>query len=143
MRSCNTLLADFKLGNREKANLLRHLQEQFLAEHQADRTLRQQLNARFRVEHEQIILNLSDYTPTVHEISAILKERSIRLRSLIQRISIKRSTLVDQPPLSDLSDAYLHMSIKRLFASKQRTQEVVIYHFLARYYESNQARQLQ
>ncbi|GAB4033907.1 lantibiotic dehydratase [Spirosoma jeollabukense] len=142
LQSCDTLLVDFELGNQEKASLLRQLQEQFLAEHQADRTLRQQLNARFRSEHEQITLSLSNCSPTAYESMAILAERSVRLRSLVRCIMKKRSTSVDHPSLSDLLASYLHMNLNRLFASQQRTQEMVIYHFLARYYESYQARQL-
>lgn len=142
LRSCDALLADFELDSWEKVGLLRQLQEQFLAEHQADRSLRQQLNARFRNDHEQITRDLSDCPLMTHDAITILAERSMQLRPLVRCITTKRSTSAASPSLSDLLTSYLHMSLNRLFVSQQRTQEMVIYHFLARYYESQQARQM-
>ncbi|ADB36957.1 lantibiotic dehydratase [Spirosoma linguale] len=136
MQSCDSLLADFNVDTREKVNLLRHLQEQFLAEHQADRTLRQQLNARFRSEHDRIAYDLSGHQSTGNSTTSILVERSTLLRPCVRDITSK----CPSSSIPDLLASYMHMSLNRLFVSQQRTQEMVIYHFLARYYESQQAR---
>ncbi|NOQ27509.1 MAG: hypothetical protein GQ564_19270, partial [Bacteroidales bacterium] len=43
-------------------------------------------------------------------------------------------------PLNDLMGSYIHMLMNRLFKSKQRTHEMVIYDFLYRYYKSEIAK---
>src|SRR5205814_344848 len=39
-------------------------------------------------------------------------------------------------PVSDLASSYLHMHANRLLRSSQRAQEMVLYDFLARLYQS-------
>jgi hypothetical protein len=45
-------------------------------------------------------------------------------------------------PLADLAASFLHMHANRLLRSAQRAQELVLYDFLARLYESRAARQI-
>jgi len=143
LQSCDGLLADFGLATSQKVALMRQLQEQFLDEHKADRALRQELNARFRERQKQIFSDLApDDLPRTDDARAILTERSRALQPIAGRIREKLSRVPEGPGLTQLVASYLHMAMNRLFTSQQRTQEMVIYHFLCRYYESLNARQM-
>lgn len=51
----------------------------------------------------------------------------------------KKNTL--QVPLKDIAASLIHMSINRLFKSKQRHYELVVYDFLSKYYRTQIAKQ--
>jgi hypothetical protein len=44
------------------------------------------------------------------------------------------------PPLTEVAVSYLHMHANRVLRSAHRAQELVLYDFLTRYYESQAAR---
>jgi lantibiotic biosynthesis protein len=134
LQSCDTLLADFGLTTAAKVELLQTLQARFLAEHNADQTLRKQLNDRYRAE--QGLIGAVIDTP-----ADCLRVRSETLRPVIAPIRAACLGTYLQPNLPTLLASYLHMSLNRLFTSKHRMQEMVIYHFLTRFYESQLARQ--
>lgn len=135
LQSCDALLTDFALDLATKTSLLQTLQAQFLAEHHADQALRKQLNDRFRAQQRLIEQTLAQ--PNVPSLRA----RSIELGTLARQIRAACAANPAGPSRQSLLASYLHMTLNRLFTSAHRQQELVIYHFLARYYESQLARQ--
>lgn len=142
LQSCDALLNNFGLSIQAKVGLLQQLQRQFLAEHRADKTLRKQLNDRYRNDRAVIDQLLSGgSSEELNPNAAYLQTRSRQLRAIVGRIKASLQNTRHQPAESQLIASYLHMSLNRLFVSQQRTHELVIYHFLTRYYESQQALQ--
>ncbi|MEZ0609798.1 lantibiotic dehydratase [Fibrella sp. WM1] len=135
LQSCNTLLDDFAVDLATRTSLLQTLQAQFLAEHQADQALRKQLNDRFRAQQRLIEQRLTE--PNVPSLT----DRTVALGTLSAQIRAACEANPDGPSLLSLLSSYLHMTLNRLFTSAHRQQEMVVYHFLARYYESKLARQ--
>ncbi|CCG99349.1 Subtilin biosynthesis protein spaB [Fibrella aestuarina BUZ 2] len=135
LQSCDALLTDFAVDLATRTSLLQTLQAQFLAEHHADQALRKQLNDRFRAQQRLIEQRLAD--PNVPSLS----DRSAGLGTLVDQIRAACGANPTGPSLLSLLASYLHMTLNRLFTSAHRQQEMVVYHFLARYYESQLARQ--
>jgi thiopeptide-type bacteriocin biosynthesis protein len=70
----------------------------------------------------------------------LIDKRSEANKSIVKEIislNYNKQLLV---PLNDLMGSYIHMMCNRLFKSKQRMHELVIYTFLLKYYESEIAR---
>ncbi len=137
LRSLDALLTDFGLLLPDKVRFLTDLQQQFLSEHESPRTIRHQLNTRYRSSEVEIHTLLTEIIGD--NSSRILSRRSAVNKTLVDAI---RQTLQPGvlPDLTALLKNYLHMSMNRLFNTAQREHELVVYHYLARYYTSLQAR---
>lgn len=142
VKSCDALLTDFGLSLDAKATLLEQLQAQFLAENRADKSLRKQLNQRYREDEPTLndLLTSGHPSDPFHACDRIIQTRSRQLIPLVETINQRAVANSETPAWHDLLTSYLHMSLNRLFMSDQRTHELVIYHYLARYYASQRAR---
>jgi thiopeptide-type bacteriocin biosynthesis protein len=116
--------------------LLDHLKEQFFAEFKGDAGLRQQLNDRYRT-----------YKPLIEQALT----RPFALANGLENWVDRQRPFLAELGRADLGDArsrtlvgsLIHMTINRLFPSKQRAYELVLYHCLAKYYDSQRARHRQ
>jgi thiopeptide-type bacteriocin biosynthesis protein len=119
------LLSDLGFDLDTRHGLLRQLREAFAREHRADAALKRQLGARFRKEGKalQALLEPAQAPDPLAPALAVLRRRSERLRQ----------------PLAGLAASYLHMHANRLLRSAQRAQEMVLYDFLYRLYQSRAA----
>lgn len=144
VQASDALLNDFNLSLNEKHALIQPLQAQFLAEYKADRALRQDLNHRYRADQPILhqLLNAGTEPREPYPFEAIIHRRSLWLKPIAEAIKKGVSASKHGPDLRSLLASYLHMSMNRLFMAEQRTHELVIYHYLTRYYESQQARAL-
>ena len=145
VQSCDALLNNFGLPPDAKLALLQQLQAQFMAEHEADRGLRHDLNQRYRTDQSAMnqLLNPDAESRAPYAFEAIIHRRSLRLNPIAAAIKQAVFTSEYGPGLPALLASYLHMSMNRLFMAEQRTHELVIYHYLARFYESQRARACQ
>lgn len=66
----------------------------------------------------------------------LLHEKSSNIKPLTKEILEITSKNQLQMPLDSLMSSYLHMFCNRLFRSKQRLHELVVYNFLSAYYRS-------
>jgi lantibiotic biosynthesis protein len=137
LRGIDMLLDDFEYTLPEKEQLLHTLQKSFFQEFEGNKNLTIQLNDSYRDKMQLIssILNPdNDATGEVEEAAAIFKARSEKIKpiaaELIRMQSRKTATL------DTLLSNYIHMFLNRLFISNQRKHELVVYHFLAKYYKS-------
>ena len=83
---------------------------------------------------------ISNETNEMLPLIKLIDKRSEANKSIVKEIislNYNKQLLV---PLNDLMGSYIHMMCNRLFKSKQRMHELVIYTFLLKYYESEIAR---
>jgi thiopeptide-type bacteriocin biosynthesis protein len=102
------------------------------------------LGDKFRLDRKQLESLLDPIKDADSSLSAgimVLKERTEQLRPMFQEML----KLQDQGKLThrmeDMIGDFVHMSVNRLLRSAQRMQEMVIYDFLVRLYDSRLARE--
>jgi thiopeptide-type bacteriocin biosynthesis protein len=137
------LLADLGLSPDAQHAVLRRAGAAFAGEFRIDATLKRQLSAKFRQERPSLEALLdpnrdaeSPLAPGFTELprrSALLAPAVADLRACARagRLAL---------PLEILAVSYVHMHANRLLRSAQRAQELVLYNFLHRLYESRARR---
>ena len=115
-------------------DLLHGLKERFFTEFNGNVNLRQQLNERYRT-----------YKPLLEQALS----RPFSLANGLENWDDQQQPLLaalgrtDQQslPFRTMAGSLIHMVINRLFPSKQRAYELILYHCLTKYYDSQRARQ--
>lgn len=126
------LLQDFGYTLPQKAALLKRIQKHFFEEFGGDKTLQTQLNDQYRQHMRQLSSFLNPQQDTENEIeeaTALFNMRSEEIRAAIRHAV----------SLDELVPSYIHMFLNRMLLSNQRKHELVIYHFLHKYYDSQLA----
>ncbi len=146
LRNVDALLDDFGLDLAAKDRLLRGLQEGFYAEfNKRSKTskLLHSLNDKYRAEARAIedILGPQPAESPLRPALECFRRRSERNRDLVAALETERRN----HPATTLPDAallpsYIHMTLNRTFIARQRMHELVVYHYLSRYYASQLAR---
>lgn len=127
----DALLEDFGVSPDGKRRLLKAMQESFAAEFNVQSELRRQLNEKYRADLGRIndCLRHNAVPPGA---AGVLRERSLAGREAVHRI---REATSGNPHLLDpLVRSYIHLFLNRLFISNPRLHEMVIYHYLDKYY---------
>lgn len=142
-RGLDMLLDDFGFSLPMKKALLGNLQKGFTEEFGGPKLLSKQLNDKYRKYQKNIESFLDEAGDEQNEITDVIdifRERSSVNRSLAEEI-IQRSTAESGNANQhwDLLSSYIHMYLNRLFVAKQRRHELIIYHFLEKYYTSKVA----
>jgi thiopeptide-type bacteriocin biosynthesis protein len=81
--------------------------------------------------------------PAKHPLSPgfeLYAERSERIAPIARALATREADGRLQTSIVDLAPSFLHMHANRLLRSEQRSQELVLYDFLLRLYESDAAR---
>ncbi|SDE43910.1 thiopeptide-type bacteriocin biosynthesis domain-containing protein [Dyadobacter soli] len=138
LRGVDMLLSDLGFNLEDKKAFAGRLQEGFFREFRGNADLTVQLNNKYRQHSEEIWSFLdpgNDLLNGIEEVVALFEERS----------SCIRASLAVIPPHNDTSlhhfaGSLVHMFLNRLFVSQQREHELVVYHYLKKYYESKLAR---
>ena len=139
-RGIDMLLQDAGYTLNTKAALLKRMQQSFFQEFGGDKGLQNQLNDKHREHMRQLVSFLDpqqDSENSIEEVTAIFTLRSMRTVNALQAAGL---------PVHDQLSSYIHMFLNRMLLSNQRKHELVIYHCLSRYYESQiaiQKKQLQ
>jgi len=138
MKGADGLLNDFGCTPEMKWQLLQQLQQQFFSEHGGDAALLFQLNNKYR-QHTAVIAatmrdNADEYTfPTT--VKEVLAAKGAANRLLYEQLAVVRPAVA-----AELLPHYLHMFLNRMFSANARLQELVVYHYLMKYYASQVAR---
>jgi thiopeptide-type bacteriocin biosynthesis protein len=135
----NQLLTDFQYSVEEKQKLLFTLKENFGREFGMNKNLKFQLDKKFRNERP-IINKLMKGADEYNFIYQIVNERSIHTKKIICEIKSILIAEEGNDKVNNVLGSYLHMLCNRLFKSKQRLHELVIYDFMERYYTSEIAK---
>lgn len=136
LRGMDDLLDGLGLDPSQRLELMRNLRGGFLKEFGGPGPLERMLGARYRKDRAAIGQVLDAGTEVLSEGLAILARRREALAPIGE-------ALRDCPGLvlPDLAGSYLHMHVNRLLRGAHRAQELVLYDFLHRHYESQLARQ--
>ncbi len=144
IRSMDELLNNFKYTINDKLKLLEILKTNFVNEHGNHKELKLQLDNKFRNTRKQVenILNtdLDNESETV-SILNIFKWKSDQIAPLASEIIYLKNNRQLEVDLEDLLSSYIHMMLNRIFKSRQRTYEMVMYYSLYNYYKSKIARE--
>jgi thiopeptide-type bacteriocin biosynthesis protein len=143
LRAVDSLLEDFRFDMEQKFELITVLRENYGREHGMNRNLKDQLEKKFRAHRsviDELMARSSDAVSEMLPLFKLLEQKSAAVQPLAEEIlSLHRKRKL-QVHLNDLMGSYSHMMVNRLFKSKQRTHEMVLYDFLHRYYKSEIAR---
>ncbi|SEW52060.1 lantibiotic dehydratase [Chitinophaga arvensicola] len=134
LRGIHMLLDDFGYTLSARSGLLHMLQQSFFEEHGGEKSLLLQLNNKYREEMRKVSQILDPAQDNEQGIEAAVdcfRTRSAGIQRLLSGITLKNR--------DELLCSYIHMFLNRILLSNQRKQELVLYHFLSRYYASQLA----
>ncbi|MCB2379306.1 lantibiotic dehydratase [Hymenobacter sp. BT635] len=133
LRQIDALLEAFDCTLPQKLALLQQLKESFAQEFGMDKNLKLQLDAKYRSFRSTIQRTLHGGDLTGQE--------NQRVRRIAQQIkAVERQGQLDVDK-SSLLGSYIHMLVNRLIPVDARLHEMVLYDFLHRQYQSQQAMQ--
>jgi thiopeptide-type bacteriocin biosynthesis protein len=137
------LLTDLGFDLDTRRAVMRRTRDQFAAEFHADAAFKHQLAARFRSERRglEALLDGSpgDDARLARGLGAF-RRRSDALAPMAAELNACSRAGRLSGSLEELAPSFLHMHANRLLRSAQRPQELVLYEFLARLYDSRAAR---
>ncbi|MBO9586968.1 MAG: thiopeptide-type bacteriocin biosynthesis protein [Flavobacterium sp.] len=137
LRAIDTFLDSFHFTITEKLNLMDQLKTGFGNEFGISRPLKKQLDEKFRINRKRIenFLNPTFFTnPDYIEIQEILDtKRENSIETIKKTISSCKKSKTN---INTFVASHIHMTMNRIFKSKGRIHELVIYDFLYRYYLS-------
>jgi len=133
LKAIDLFLSDFQYTEDQKLHILDQLKTGFGLEFGMDRSLKKQLDKKYRTHKDKIKSILMPETSMGQEnrLFHILEKRSQQNQIAVQKIqSLTHATL-----LNDKLSSYIHMTMNRLFRSNNRLHEMVIYGLLYRAYK--------
>jgi thiopeptide-type bacteriocin biosynthesis protein len=139
VRSMDDLLNNLNFNATEKLELLDNMKTSFFREHGESKELKLQLDAKFRTERKLVedILNREiDETREIQPLIELLEWKKEQVQPLAEKLLQLKKAGQLQVQLNDLTSSYIHMLLNRIFMSRQRTYEMVVYDLLYRYYKS-------
>jgi thiopeptide-type bacteriocin biosynthesis protein len=127
----------------QKEDFIKKLKIGFTNEHGGGKNLSKQLSDRFRLVRENTdnILNYSINNRDFLPLMRVIQYHTNNAEKYITQILLLKEEKKLEVELEDLLSSYFHMFVNRLFSSKQRTHEMVIYDYIWRFYHSSLARQ--
>lgn len=141
LKSIDSFLNSFNLSIDEKLGLLTNLKIAFGEEFGMNRHLKQQLDAKYRTKRKIIEAFLrSENAFEYKEITQVIKQKEQDSNNAVVDILSLLTSGKLNVPINSLLSSHIHMSMNRLFRSKMRLHEMVLYDFLYRYYDSQKAR---
>ncbi|QRK11345.1 lantibiotic dehydratase [Archangium violaceum] len=138
---CHRLLVELGLELEARLRVVRQARALMAHEHRLDKTLGAQLSARYREERrslEELLL-----APAGHPLAqgfGVLEHRSRALAPVVSELKALEQRGHLRVPLELLAGSYMHMHVNRMLRAAHRAQELVLYDFLSRLYESQAAR---
>jgi len=141
LKATDEFLNDFHYDLERKKQLMFTLKNEFAMEFGMDRALKSQLDKKFRKERTSINTMLNGGFDGSHNyVMKQIRHRSHFTRTISQTLHDHFVHSGDNERLDDFICSQIHMHNNRLFRSRQRQHELVIYDFLYRYYRSEIAK---
>lgn len=139
MKTIDRFLEGWGFAMHEKKQLLENLKTGFGKEFGIDKEVRKQLSKKYRDNRVKIDAVINNEN---NEFDFFLKEFTEECQAPIDTIlfKLKLENKCEPHVINDLLGSYIHMLCNRLFQSKQRLNEWVLYDLLFEYYYSKQAR---
>lgn len=143
LKMIDALLIDFEFDLDQKIELLAKLSEDFKKEFGFTRKgYKLQLDKKYRVNRNLIDETMNEPEKAIWGMPffKIIEQRSLKIKPVARKLLQLDTTQELEVPLKNLITSYIHMTINRLFRSKQRVYELVIYDMMERYYCSLKAK---
>ncbi|WP_455629031.1 thiopeptide-type bacteriocin biosynthesis protein [Parabacteroides chinchillae] len=142
LKMIDCLLSDFSLNIMEKHRLMETLSHSFKTEFGFNDYNSKQFNIKFREKKHIIesILNNTVNDQNFVSLYNLLQDRSKSLIPVFELIKMKSKKKNLNMTLNNLLASYIHMMLNRLFRSKSRMHELVLYDIMRRYYTSEIAK---
>ena len=143
IRFIDSFLNDFKFDLNQKRDLITIFANSFNEEFNMNKAAKANLGQKYRRERQFINEALNqdhDKNNDMLSLIKLIEDKSRVTKPIIEEIIKMDSNNFLQCPLHDLIGSFTHMFCNRLFRSKQRLHEMVLYNFLQKYYESEIAR---
>ena len=141
LKATDEFLNDFHYDLERKKQLMFTLKEEFAREFGMDRALKSQLDKKFRKERTSINTMLNGGFDGSHNyVMKHIRHRSQNTPKIIQSLQAHFVHGGVNGRLDNFICSQIHMHNNRLFRSRQRQHELVIYDFLYRYYRSEIAK---
>jgi thiopeptide-type bacteriocin biosynthesis protein len=136
------LLTDLCLDIPTRRAVIGKMRDSFATEFRTDADFKHQLGRKFRTERRSLetLLGTTSDDARLRDGLRVLERRSKQLMPVMARLRGCAQAGRLSLPLVDLAPSYMHMHVNRLLRSAHRAHEVVLYDFLARFYESQNAR---
>ena len=130
------LLTDLGFDLENKIEILKVAKINFGTEFNRNSLLNKQINDLYK-KNENLIADFFDdekKEKTYLSIWKLIEKRSIKNKIYCDNLIQKFNTNTSHGSLKSVSLSYLHMICNRIFTTKQRTHEMVVYDFLFKYY---------
>jgi lantibiotic biosynthesis protein len=140
-RSADLLLSGLGLDLTERRRLANNVSRFGEKTLSASERYRKQLSERFRGERqtlEAVLEGAADFPPLAQSALARFAEQMKTIRA---QLELARQAGELAAPVFELAGSYVHMQLNRMFRSTPNAQEMVLYDFLARTYDSRMARE--
>jgi lantibiotic biosynthesis protein len=134
--SMDHLLDDFNIGLEEKIKLLNVAKTSFGKEFNRSGKLNKQINEMF-AKHEYEIdcfLDKNNIEEMYEPLFDVIRDRSEKNKPPVQNLKALDAESRLPIPLTSIVLSYLHMVCNRIFLSKHRIHEMVVYDYLYKYY---------
>lgn len=143
LRSWDLLLTDLGLSLEAKRSLIGQARAACVRQFRTNKTTDRSLGDQFRRERKAIEALFDEQQEMGHPLAAALerlRRRSAAWEPAMHALRVSAAASGLTVSLSKLAENYLHMHANRLLRSSHRPQEFVLYDFMDRLYESQQAR---
>jgi thiopeptide-type bacteriocin biosynthesis protein len=143
LKSIDYFLDSFNFNLEDKVLFMGELKDDFRKEFGIDRNLKDQLNNKFAKEWKGLEKSLNSSTENESIISPLhiylinFKNKATPIAEGIIKTCNNHQEYIS---INSLLSSHIHMMMNRMFRSKQRVYELVLYDFLYRYYKSTMAR---
>ncbi|KOH43326.1 thiopeptide-type bacteriocin biosynthesis protein [Sunxiuqinia dokdonensis] len=140
VKCMDVLLEQFGLSLSDKIKFYKMLNDGYSSEFQINKSMRIQLDKKYRKEIKHItnIIDLENGKnfPGLGHISGYMSSAQPIIQDIV-KISDQGKI---EMPLNNLLSSLVHMHFNRLFRTKQRMHELVVYYFMCKFYSSQAAR---
>lgn len=135
-------LSSFKLTIIQKKDFIENIRNSFANEFSIDKYLSKQLDIKFRKYKVDIFNYFINLNVDSNDDLKKIKDFNSKTILLFEEILSKKKNNKLDVNFNMLLSSLIHMSMVRLFKSKNRLHELVIYDFLLKYYKSCIARNI-
>ena len=139
LKNVDTLLNDFAYTTEKKAQIINRLQNMFFHEFNRGRVkskLKYSLDQKYRAikrEVEGILAPTINTYPSLKGLNHF-DERSNKNRFIIH--ALRGNQQQGSKLIEEIIPSYIHMTLNRTFLARRRRHELVLYHYLSKYYQS-------
>lgn len=141
----NEILDLFRFDFQHKILFIQKLRDGYGKEFGLNKDVKLQLAKKYRINKSLIEMLFTSGEVQEDEVLSVMNlivQYKNEIKSIVEKFILCETNQVSDVPVESLVQSILHMMVNRLFRSKQRMYELVLYDFLFQYLSSVRARNL-